>query len=229
MESHEKRTGQGEIVKRRYSQSGVTLIELMVVLVIIGILVGLGVGFTTGFMAKYRIDSTAKDLAARIRLAKYITITRNAPLTLVFNPAGQNYYAFVDTNTNGSRDSSEDYVNLDSAKGISNVTAATKQMHSSIDIVGVKLGGGVGVYESALNLRPPSGLPNPDANFLATTLINGVICLRVSIDNTVTPEIFEFRRITVSPVVGKITLWTNSTSAPNITDGTTNAGWKKMY
>ncbi|MBI4824443.1 MAG: prepilin-type N-terminal cleavage/methylation domain-containing protein [Nitrospirae bacterium] len=184
---------------KRKADRGVTLIELVVVILIIGIIAGLGTEYLIGFRSKYRIDTSAKDMAGRLRLAKTLCISKNMSVTTIFNTLDDSYYSFLDASNLGAWDSGEEYVNLDSG-AVSAYNISLKEMHTDVSMYNAVFGG-----RASITVSPPSGLPN--VTMFPPSLTNGVVCMSTEIDTDGGNDDFEYRRLTVTPVTGRIKLW----------------------
>lgn len=87
-----------KIVAAEIKESGVTLVELLVVISIIGILV-VALGFSyQGWVANYKIESQAKQLYADVMDARARATTQNRMFFVVLNT--NNYSIYEDTNDN---------------------------------------------------------------------------------------------------------------------------------
>jgi Tfp pilus assembly protein FimT len=76
---------------RTHSQSGVTLVEISVILAIIGILAALGTASLRGTMPRIRLGNNASTLANEISLARVRAISKSARFRINFAPAGESY------------------------------------------------------------------------------------------------------------------------------------------
>lgn len=68
------------------SQSGVTLVELMIVVVLIGILAALAVPSFSRMMQRQRIEGAAEVLTSALQNAKAEAVKRGASVGIVFTP-----------------------------------------------------------------------------------------------------------------------------------------------
>lgn len=191
------------------SQKGVTLIELAVVIMIMGILAVIGVGYFIGFRSKYRIDTSAKDLVGRLRLIKVLSIAKNTPVSVIFNTIDSTYCSFLDTNLSGTWNLGEEYINLDSGAVVSSYDISAKEMHTDVSMYAVNFN-----LTSSITVSPPSGLP--DVTLFPPGAVNGVVCMQTEVDDDGGNDDFEYRRITVTPVVGRIKLWRGINTATGI-------------
>lgn len=196
-------------------KDGVTLIELAVVVSIISIIAILGTAYLRGVTVRYRLDSDAKEMVGRLRMAKVLSISRNSGISVVANTTDSKYYAFKDRDIDGVKDSGEGFFNLDSGKE-STEDAATKNLRSDVSMYQVDFNG-----TDTLTLKPPAGLPDP--TLLPPAVLNGVVCFSAVVgDDTY------YRRITVSPVVGKVTLWRSAEESPGCPISN-DIGWEEVY
>lgn len=76
--------------------SGVTLVELMVIFAIIAILAAVAVPSFSGWLPNYRLKQAARDVFSRFQLAKFTAIKRNTNCAITFNQTvGGNTYDYV--------------------------------------------------------------------------------------------------------------------------------------
>jgi prepilin-type N-terminal cleavage/methylation domain-containing protein len=197
------------------SAEGVTLIELLVVLAIVGILVGVGVNMMGGTLTKHRLGSASEELSTRLRAAPMIAVARNQPVTVVFSntpgsAAGQEdfYVACLDTDDDSdcSDEGADGYLNLDSGR-LGALETAKKQLHRLLEIYEVQFSAATPL---AVTFEPPSGLVKRITDS-GGALVNGVVCLRAEIgdEGDDWDDRFDYRRVTVDPVVGRTNSWRN--------------------
>lgn len=204
---------------------GVTLVELVLVLAIIGILASLGTAYLGGFTDKYRVDAEARALVSRLRAARLVAISKNTAVTIIINTTEGSYYSFFDRDKDATKDAGEEFVNLDSGR-VGSYSASVKKLHKNVSIYDAAFGS---TSPPSLTLRPPSGLPS--MTLLPITVLNGVACFRVEIDTDGDNLDYMYRRVTVTALVGKVTLWKGKSAsidraAPECPlDGDTN--WDK--
>ncbi|HOJ13194.1 MAG TPA: GspH/FimT family pseudopilin [Deltaproteobacteria bacterium] len=72
-------------------RSGLTLMEVMVVVAIIGILASLAIPNFSGWMAKRRLDSTAREVFTDFQRARSEAITRGRSVSIVFDDGADSY------------------------------------------------------------------------------------------------------------------------------------------
>jgi len=84
------------------NNSGVTLIELMVVISIIAIIAVIAVPQYGRFIAKNSVKRAANDLFQNMRLARTIAIKENRTYMMTFNETANTYRIGVDVDANGS-------------------------------------------------------------------------------------------------------------------------------
>jgi prepilin-type N-terminal cleavage/methylation domain-containing protein len=84
------------------NSSGVTLIELMVVIAIIGIIAVIAVPQYGRFIAKNSVKRASNDLFQNMRLARTIAIKENRTYIMTFNETPNTYRIGFDGNANGS-------------------------------------------------------------------------------------------------------------------------------
>jgi prepilin-type N-terminal cleavage/methylation domain-containing protein len=185
--------------KRESGVEGVTLIELAVVLSIISIIALLGTDYLRGFVSRYKLDSEAREMMGRLRFAKVLSITKNAPVTVIIDASGGTYYAFLDRDRDSIRDAGENYIDLDS--GSESASEVSTAIRNGVTVTGVNFSG---TTPTTITITPPSGL-----NDMSPTLVNGAVCFRATVGDEV-----KWRRITLTPVVGRAVLWRSDAASP---------------
>jgi prepilin-type N-terminal cleavage/methylation domain-containing protein len=231
-------------------QMGVTLIELLVVMAIIGIVVVIGVNMMGGVISKQRLRTAAGEVQTRLRVAQMLSVVKNRPVTVVFTivagtALGQedSYLACLDGNNLGDCTEgapTDEFLNLDSGR-TGALDLATKELNPLVGIYGVDFGTGT---STTVTFMPPSGLPPADppaAISNANGLVNGAVCFLVEAgdDRDDFEDRYEFRRITVDPVVGKATMWTavkplaveetNPDCGSQLAEDDPAAEWEKVF
>jgi prepilin-type N-terminal cleavage/methylation domain-containing protein len=231
-------------------QEGVTLIELLVVMAIIGIVVLIGVNMMGGVISKQRLRSAAGEVQTRLRVAQMLSVVKNKPVTVDFAiiagtalDQADSYLACLDGGTIGDcTDASptDEFLNLDSGR-TSEEAVATKVINPLVDIYDVDFGDG---FTTTVTFMPPSGLPPatpPEAMTDAGVLVNGAICFLVLAgdEDDDFEDRYEFRRVTVDPVVGKATMWmavkplaaadTNPDCDSQLDEDDPAAEWEKVF
>jgi type IV fimbrial biogenesis protein FimT len=98
-------------------QSGVTLLELMVVLAVSAILLGIGVPSFAALVNNSRLASAANELVSSLHLARSEAIKRNSRVVMCTSSTGtscaasdgwhQGWLLFHDANNNAARDAGE--------------------------------------------------------------------------------------------------------------------------
>lgn len=69
-------------------RGGLTLIELLVVLAILAVLAAVAAPSMAEFIARQRVDGTANELMADLRMARSTTLQTNQPVSVVFGTTG---------------------------------------------------------------------------------------------------------------------------------------------
>lgn len=94
---------QGEMLirKHHFNKTGVTLIEVIIVITIIGILAVIGIPEISRFSADYRSRSAATDLVQNMRVARAMAIKENRRYLIVFDTARQRYLIGFDGEGDG--------------------------------------------------------------------------------------------------------------------------------
>ncbi len=157
----------------RRASAGFSLIELMVVVSIIAIGLGLALPELSGFARRNQISSATNDLLSAINLARTEAIKRGASVVICASnnsttaapSCGGNWeqgsIVFVDTNTNGSRQTAEEIVRVTSASP-ANVTIQLNSAQTQIRFApnGMLNGAVAGARFQVANTRSPSANEN---------------------------------------------------------------------
>ena len=100
-------------ITQRKPQLGLTLIESLVSLAVLSILVLQALPAFSAFLDQNRRRSLTNDLVSSLRYAHTEAIRRGVSITVRKNGTQweQGYFAFVDTNGNGSQDTGEALLN----------------------------------------------------------------------------------------------------------------------
>ncbi len=115
------------------NDSGLTLIELMVVIGILAILAGIAIPSFIGWLPNYRLRSAADEVQSTLQNARLRAVRENAIVTVIFDINNENYLAFVD---NGA--------GANAGNGIQNageVTVKNGRMPAGIDLQSANFGG----------------------------------------------------------------------------------------
>ncbi|MGQ9570330.1 MAG: pilus assembly FimT family protein [Thermodesulfovibrionales bacterium] len=86
------------VQRNPYQKSGVTLLEVIIVIAIIGILTVLGIPEISRFSADYRVRSSATELMQNMRIARAMAIKENRRYLIVFDIENQRYLIGFDGN-----------------------------------------------------------------------------------------------------------------------------------
>jgi type IV fimbrial biogenesis protein FimT len=86
---------------------GFSLIEVIIAIAVFAILAAIAVPNLMGWLPKRQLQRSAIDMQASINLAKMIAIKENSDVVIAFDPANENYLAFIDTDEDGSQDAGE--------------------------------------------------------------------------------------------------------------------------
>jgi prepilin-type N-terminal cleavage/methylation domain-containing protein len=112
----EKR-GEMLILEHHFNKTGVTLIEVIIVITIIGILAVIGIPEINRFSADYRSRSASTDLVQNMRVARAMAIKENRRYLIVFDTARQRYligFDGDDLNGDGISEGDGDLTTVDS-------------------------------------------------------------------------------------------------------------------
>jgi len=95
-----------------FKQSGMTLLEVMVVVAIIGILASLSTAGLQGMAGKTRLTQAVTDLRGNMARAKMTAVKEKMPSLVVFNATSSpgSYKACINANGNDDCDSGEDTI-----------------------------------------------------------------------------------------------------------------------
>jgi type IV fimbrial biogenesis protein FimT len=115
------------------NSKGFSLMELMITIAVIAILAAIAIPGYIGWLPKRHLQSSAVDVQVAINVAKATAIRENTDVVLTFNPANDDYLAFIDSGdgAGGSPD------------GIQNAgepTIRNRQMSPGIDLSGTNFG-----------------------------------------------------------------------------------------
>lgn len=98
--------------------TGITLIEMMVVVAILAILVALAAPNLTEIVIRNRLDTATNELMTTLNLARSEAIRRGVPVSVRRDPAAPSYVwergweIFVDGNSNGNLDAGEELIRV---------------------------------------------------------------------------------------------------------------------
>jgi len=229
------------VEKTAQGQAGITLIELLVVLAIIGILAVVGVNMMGGVVSKQRLGTAAEDIKSRLRAAQLLAVVKNRPVSVAFDKANGEYYACLDSDYDGDcTDESvisptypNNYVNLDSGRTGSKASA-TVELNSFVTIYNAVFG--TSAPTNVVTFKPPGGLPKPIMD--GTSYVDGAVCLQVEVGSSSDDyaDRYNFRRITVDAILGRMKLWRNKqgiTALPQcdsqLAEADPSAIWNAVY
>jgi prepilin-type N-terminal cleavage/methylation domain-containing protein len=115
------------------NNSGMTIIELMVVIGILAILAGIAIPGFIGWLPNYRLRSASDDLQSTLQNAKLRAIRENAIVRVNFDFGNDTYVAFIDNGANADNGIQE----------ADEVMIKNGQMPAGIDLQDSGLGGAV--------------------------------------------------------------------------------------
>ncbi|MGB9716418.1 MAG: pilus assembly FimT family protein [Thermodesulfovibrionales bacterium] len=100
-----------------FKNSGITLLEVIIVIAIIGILTAFGIPEISRFSANYRVRSSATELMQNMKLARAMAIKENRRYLIVFDIENQRYligFDGDDLDGDGVPDGDGNLITLDS-------------------------------------------------------------------------------------------------------------------
>ena len=115
------------------NNSGMTIIELMVVIGILAILAGIAIPGFIGWLPNHRLRSAADDVQSTLQNAKLRAIRENAIVRVNFDFGNDTYVAFIDNGANADNGIQE----------ADEVMIKNGQMPAGIDLQDAGLGGAV--------------------------------------------------------------------------------------
>ena len=115
------------------NNSGMTIIELMVVIGILAILAGIAIPGFIGWLPNYRLRSASDDVQSTLQNAKLRAIRENAIVRVNFDFGNDTYVAFIDNGANADNGIQE----------ADEVMIKNGQMPAGIDLQDSGLGGAV--------------------------------------------------------------------------------------
>ena len=115
------------------NNSGMTIIELMVVIGILAILAGIAIPGFIGWLPNYRLRSASDEVQSTLQNAKLRAIRENAIVRVNFDFGNDTYVAFIDNGANADNGTQE----------ADEVMIKNGQMPAGIDLQDAGLGGAV--------------------------------------------------------------------------------------
>ena len=115
-----------EEIEKMRNNSGMTIIELMVVIGILAILAGIAIPGFIGWLPNYRLRSAADDVQSTLQNAKLRAVRENAIVRVNFDINNESYLAFIDNGAGGNADNG--------TQEADEVTIKNGQMPAGIDL-----------------------------------------------------------------------------------------------
>lgn len=103
MSALERSVGDG-IGEMMHKDSGMSIVELMVVLSMLAILSAIAVPNYYAWLPKYRLSTSARDVLSDLEFARGIAIKENASVVVQFNTANNRYWIWVDNGAAANKD-----------------------------------------------------------------------------------------------------------------------------
>src|SRR5580693_1911062 len=92
---------------RRSPRNGFSLVELVLSLAVLLIITTLAIPVFVRSLQNYQLNSTASQLAAMLKYAKFDAIRQNTSVNCMIQQSGTNWIVWVDSNGNGQPDGAE--------------------------------------------------------------------------------------------------------------------------
>ena len=92
---------------RRSPRNGFSLVELVLSLAVLLVITTLAIPVVVRSLQNYQLNSTASQLAAMLKYAKFDAIRQNTSVNCMIQQSGTNWIVWVDSNGNGQPDGAE--------------------------------------------------------------------------------------------------------------------------
>jgi type IV fimbrial biogenesis protein FimT len=89
-------------------ESGLTLIEIMIVIAIIAIFAGIAIPNFLSYMPKYRLNGAARQVMGDLMAARMKSVSQNCDVRVAFFEGDAEYNIWTDSNNNDTIDSGEE-------------------------------------------------------------------------------------------------------------------------